>query len=93
MKKLGEAGVAAGAIFDTAELSSDPHMRKRGVFVTVQHPVRGDFTLPAFPVKMSKSEVPVVCSPLLGAHTETVYGELLGLSKEDVARLRSEKVV
>ena len=67
MKKLGEAGVAAGAIFDTAELSTDPHMKKRGVFVTVQHPVRGAFTLPAFPVKMSGSHVAVECSPLLGA--------------------------
>ena len=33
---------------------------------TVQHPVRCDFTMPAFPVKMSESKVPVVCSPLLG---------------------------
>ena len=93
MKKLGEAGVAAGAIFDTAELSSDPHMRKRGVFVTVQHPVRGAFTLPAFPVKMSRSHVSVECSPLLGAHTEAVYGELLGLSKEEVAALRADKAL
>ncbi len=93
MKKLGEAGVAAGAIFDTSELSSDEHMRKRGVFVTVKHPVRGDFTLPAFPVKMSASRVPVECSPLLGAHTEAVFGELLGLSREQVASLRGEKAI
>ncbi len=93
MKMLGEAGVAAGAIFDTSELSSDPHMRKRGVFVTVKHPVRGDFTLPGFPVKMSNSTVPVVCSPLLGEHSESVYGELLGLSRDEVAALRAEKAI
>ena len=93
MKKLCEAGVAAGAIFDTAELSTDPHMKKRGVFVTVQHPVRGAFTLPAFPVKMSGSHVAVECSPLLGAHTQAVYGELLGLSKEEVEALRAEKAL
>jgi formyl-CoA transferase len=93
MKMLGEAGVAAGAIFDTHELTNDPHLRKRGTFVTVKHPVRGDFTLPGFPVKMSGSKVEVVCSPLLGEHTEAVFGEVLGLSKEQVAALREEKAI
>ena len=93
MKMLGDAGVAAGAIFDTRELSEDPHLRKRGTFVTVNHPVRGNFTMPAFPVKMSDSHVPVSCSPLLGEHTEAVYGELLGLSRDQIAALRADKVI
>jgi formyl-CoA transferase len=93
MNMLGEAGVAAGAIFDTQELAQDPHLRKRGTFVTVKHPVRGDFTMPAFPVKMSESAVPVTCSPLLGQHTEAVCAELLGLSKDAVAALRRDKVI
>jgi formyl-CoA transferase len=93
MRMLGEAGVAAGAVFDTRELSDDPHLRRRGAFVTVQHPVRGDFTMPGFPVRMSASHVPVVSSPLLGEHTEAVYGELLGLSKDEVAKLREEKAI
>lgn len=93
MKMLGEAGVAAGAIFDTRDLSDDPHLRKRGAFVTVQHPVRGDFTMPGFPVKMSDSHVPVTCAPMLGAHNEEVYGEVLGLSKDEVAAMRANKVI
>jgi formyl-CoA transferase len=93
MRMLGEAGVAAGAVFDTGELMNDPTMRKRGMFVTVQHPVRGDFTMPAFPVKMSASQVPVVRSPLLGEHTESVFGEVLGLSKGEVSALREDKAI
>jgi formyl-CoA transferase len=93
MKMLGDQGVAAGAVFDTKELSDDPHLRKRGAFVTVKHPVRGDFTLPGFPVKMSASHVPVVCSPLLGEHNDAVYGDLLGLSKDAVAGLKAEKAI
>ena len=93
MKMLGEAGVAAGAIFDTRDLSEDPHMRKRGMFVTVQHPVRGDFTMPGFPVKMSDSFVPVTCAPMLGAQNDEVYGEVLGMTKDQVAELRSNKII
>ena len=93
MKMLGEAGVAAGAIFDTRDLSDDPHLRKRGTFVTVRHPVRGDFTMPGFPVKMSDSFVPVTCAPLLGAHNDEVYGEVLGMSNDQIAALRTDKVI
>lgn len=93
MKMLGEVGVAAGAIFDTRDLSDDPHLRKRGTFVTVKHPVRGDFTMPGFPVKMSASHVPVTCAPLLGAQNDEVYAEILGMSCDQIAALRSEKVI
>ncbi|MFM9972839.1 MAG: CoA transferase [Burkholderiales bacterium] len=93
MKMLGEAGVAAGAVFDTKDLSEDAHLRKRGLFVTVQHPVRGDFTMPGFPVKMSDSHVPVTCAPMLGAQNDEVYGEMLGLSREQVAELHSKKII
>jgi formyl-CoA transferase len=93
MKMLGEAGVAAGAVFDTKELTEDPHLRKRGVFVTVKHPVRGDFTMPGWPVKMSDSHVPVVCAPTLGEHTDEVYGGVLGRSATELAALREEKAI
>ena len=93
MKMLGEAGVAAGAIFDTKDLAEDPHMRKRGMFVTVRHPVRGDFTMPGFPVKMSDSFVPVTCAPMLGAQNDEVYGGGLGMTKSQIAELRTSKVI
>ena len=93
MQTLGEAGVAAGAVFDTDELMNDPHLRKRGMFVTVEHPVRGPFTMPGFPVKMSDSQVAVTTSPLLGQHNEEVYGEWLGCTPPQLAELRAEKVI
>jgi crotonobetainyl-CoA:carnitine CoA-transferase CaiB-like acyl-CoA transferase len=49
--------------------------------------------MPAFPVKMSDSQVPVVCAPTLGQHTDEVYGGLLGLSSEELAALRKAKVI
>ena len=92
MTAFGEAGVPAGAVFDTNELLHDPHLRKRGMFVTVKHPVRGDFTMPGWPVKMSESNVPVTSAPLLGQHNEEIYGKL-GYTPVQIAQLRQEKAI
>jgi formyl-CoA transferase len=93
MKRLGDNGIPAGAVMDTMELFNDPDLNRREIFVTVKHPVRGDFKMPGWPVKMSGSKVPITAAPLLGAHTEEVYGELLGLSREEIEALRSEKAI
>jgi formyl-CoA transferase len=93
MEFLGRAGVPAGAVFDTRELSEDPYLRQRGTFVTIEHPVRGPFTMPGWPVKLSRSPVAVTAAPLLGQHNVEVYRELLGLSADEVARLKQEEVI
>jgi formyl-CoA transferase len=93
MAKLGASGVPCGAVMDTKELSDDPSMREREIFVEVDHPVRGKVLIPGWPVKMSESYVPVQASPVLGAHNGEVYSEWLGLSKGDLEKLRKDGVV
>jgi formyl-CoA transferase len=93
MNKLVGAGVPAGAVFDTQELRNDPHLRARGMFVTVQHPVRGDVTIPGWPVRMSTSHVELTPSPVLGEHTDEIYGGLLGLNESEIAGLRERKAI
>ena len=78
---------------DTKELSDDPSMREREIFVEVDHPVRGPVLIPGWPVKMTDSYVPVTASPVLGADTSEIYSEWLGLSDSDVADLKSEGVI
>lgn len=84
METLQNAGVPAGAVFDTQELMNDPQLRKRGMFVEVEHPTRGKFAIPGWPVKMSESRVPVKTAPLLGQHTAEVLSEWLGLSAAEI---------
>ncbi len=67
--------------------------RKRGIFATVQHPVRGSVLMPGWPVKMSDSEVAVTSAPLLGQHNQEVYGEWLGCTPSEVTALRDEHVI
>jgi formyl-CoA transferase len=93
MKMLGAAGVYASAVMDTRDLLDDPHLRKRGAFVTVDHPVRGEFTIPGCPIKMSASPVKAEAAPLLGADNEEVYGRLLNMSAEELAALHQEEII
>ncbi len=93
MEILGEAGVPAGATFDTMELQNDPDLEARGMFQTMPHPTRGDFKMPAWPVKMSESNVPLAPAPLLGEHMESVLGDWLGYDADAVAQLKSDGAV
>jgi formyl-CoA transferase len=93
MEILGRVGVPTGAVYDTLELQNDPFLRTRGTFTTVQHPVRGEFTMPGWPVKMSGSAVPVQSAPLLGQDNAAVYGELLGCTTDQLDDLRRSAVI
>jgi formyl-CoA transferase len=90
MAILGEAGVPAGAVYDTLELYNDQNLEERGMFQKVRHPERGDLKVAAWPVKMSGSDVPLQVAPLLGEHNEAVLGDWLGLGRDEVDALKAD---
>jgi formyl-CoA transferase len=93
METLGRAGIPAGAVYDTAELINDAFLQERGMFPTINHPVRGELKMPGWPVKMSDSCVPVSSAPLLGQDNMHVYGQLLGYSSEQLDALKAQEVI
>src|SRR5262249_13201030 len=79
MRVLGGAGVPAGAIFDTMELTEDADFEQRGIMQTMEHPLAGPFKMPGWPVRFGGRTPEVKPSPLLGQHTNEVLGEWLSL--------------
>ena len=92
-KTLGEAGVPCGPVLDSVELLNDPHMKERGMIVTVQHPVRGEFTMPGCPVRLEHSPVEVKSAPLHGEHNAEIYKEYLGLGAAELESLKAEGII
>ena len=93
MDLVGAAGAPAGAVRDLQEIVDDPEVQARGMVVTVDHPARGPFTMPGWPVKMTESRVDVTASPLLGQDNADVYRDWLGYSADDLERLRAEGII
>lgn len=93
MAIVGRAGVAAGAVLNTQEVATDPHLLASGAFVRLTDPARGPYTMPGFPIRMSGSSVPMAPAPAAGADTRAVVGELLGLREEEIDRLIADQVI
>jgi formyl-CoA transferase len=93
MRALGEAGVPCGAVLDTRELHSDPHLVERGFVETVEHEQLGALSMLGCPVRMSAGRAPTRAAPLLGAHTADVLRADLGLGQAELDALRAKGVI
>ena len=93
MKIIGEAGVPAGAVFDTLELLNDPSLAERGIMQTIAHPTTGEVRMPAWPVRFDGAPPRVKPSPLLGEHTAQVLGDWLGIAASEIDGLRADGIV
>ncbi len=93
MQMLGQAGVPCGAVLNTVELLGDPHLRQRRMIVDIEHPARGTISIPGCPVQLEDSPVEVKSAPLLGQHNAEVYGQMLGLSQQQLEDLKAQGVI
>ena len=92
MKILGEAGVPCGAVLDTGEVLTDPHLRQRDMIVEVKHPVRGPYLTVGNPIKLSASPTDIGPAPLLGEHRDEVL-KALGYDDAEIAGLKKDGAV
>ena len=88
MKLIGECGVPCGAVLDVAELYDDPDLNARGVMQHMDHPERGSYKMPAWPVRVNGGHLPVPPSPLLGEHVDSVLSEWLDMGEDEIGELR-----
>lgn len=92
-RRAGECRAPVAPVNTIADVLASPHLRARGYFREVDHPAAGCLTYPGAPFRMGATPLVGGRAPLLGEHNEEVYGELLGLTRRDLVRLRSAGVI
>jgi crotonobetainyl-CoA:carnitine CoA-transferase CaiB-like acyl-CoA transferase len=86
--------VPCGPVYSAADVLRDPHFRARGSLVEVDNPGVGPVTMQAPVPRLAQTPLPTPGpAPELGQHTDEVLQGLLGLSAEEVRRLREAGVV
>ena len=72
----------------------DPHLLERGALAKLAHEHYGEVVLPSTALRFEDVEPPSVKLPRgAGADNETVYGEFLGLSGDEVRQLAAEDAI
>jgi crotonobetainyl-CoA:carnitine CoA-transferase CaiB-like acyl-CoA transferase len=79
------------------EASRDPRVLARKEVVRLRHPAHGEVQEvfgPGVPIVFSRTPASLERPPAgLGEHNPDVYGDILGYSAEELARLRSEGAI
>lgn len=94
---LAVAGVPAGPIYDASAIAEDPHYAARQMLRSFEIDIDGERRQVRFPgvvPHMPNAQGAVnTAGPSLGEHTDAILGDLLGMTPENLERLRAEGVV
>lgn len=96
MQVLGPDGanIPCAPVMTVDRLLHDPQVRAREMVVDLPHPTVGTVPVSGVPIKLSASPGRVTrLGPDLGQDNREVYGGLLGLSDEELARLQGAGVI
>jgi crotonobetainyl-CoA:carnitine CoA-transferase CaiB-like acyl-CoA transferase len=86
--------VPVGIAYSAADIFSDPHMIARKDLVPVEDPVVGTIRQQApFPRFVGRPTPAPTGAPRLGAHNDEIWCGLVGVTSEDLHRLRESGVV
>jgi len=93
-KLLDEHKIPCGRVLDTRGVNEDENLAARGMVTEVEKEGGDPIPLPGIPIKMSASPGSIdKRAPSAGEDNDKVYGDLLGLSAEEVASLREKGVI
>ena len=94
MDVLERHDVVAGPVYDIRRIVQDPHYQARDSITTVDDPDLGPIRMQNVIPKLVKTPGKVKHAGLgLGRHNREIYGDRLGLSLEEMARLREAGVI
>ena len=84
----------AGASLNVEEVVNDPQLNERNFFVDIEYPDKTKLRRTGLPWKLSDTpRGNYRYAPSLGEQNNYVFGELLGISKDNIQKLKEEKVI
>lgn len=89
-------GVPVGPVQSAFAARRDPQVAHRGALERLRHPdlpEPTDFLAPVLPLRLSRADTRLAPAEPLGASTNAVLRELLGLGDDELARLRADGVL
>jgi crotonobetainyl-CoA:carnitine CoA-transferase CaiB-like acyl-CoA transferase len=76
------------------QLLAHPQLLAREMVQRLPHPTLGEVVVPGVVVKLSATPGAVHrLGPGIGEHNAEVYGSLLGIGAEEIARLRAAQII
>jgi len=94
LTRLRAAEVPAAPVNNLDRAFAEPPVAERQMIVEYDHPDVGRVRLPGNPIKMSGVTGTISRpAPRLGEHTDAVLGELLSLTREQIADLRAQRAI
>ncbi len=95
MDTLQHGGIIAAVVQGAEDRTDyDPQLRHREMYPVISHPEIGEFQIERFPPRLSRKPLSATGrGPMVREHTEYVYGELLGLSTDEIAALQEAGVI
>ena len=92
---LNAHGVICGPVYTIADIFEDEHFWAREMLVKHEDPEFGEYIGPGITPKFSETPGEVRWSATWeeGSHNREVYGDLVGLSADEIASLREEGVL
>ena len=89
-----QPGLVSEVVRRPTEVADDPQVLANGYVAIVEHPVLGPAKRVGFPVHLNGARASAAdAAPVLGQHTVEVLNTLLGLSHEELSRLRENRVI
>ena len=79
---------------DASDLANDPELKARDFFIELDHPELGRTISDATPIRLSDTPARYSrAAPVKSQDNGYVYGELLGMSEDELAELRQQGVI
>jgi crotonobetainyl-CoA:carnitine CoA-transferase CaiB-like acyl-CoA transferase len=93
-RKVQAKRVPFAPVSTMGDLLNSEHLKARGFFVEINHPVAGNQKYPGAPCKYGGTPWAIrMPAPVLGQHNQQIFGDRLGLSASRLTELKKAGVI